>query len=590
MGTEYINGKEFYRIFTFGAEKVISHKEHLNKINVFPVADGDTGSNLEVTLRSVIDFTQVSVSFSETAISMANSIVLGARGNSGVIFAQYIKGIAEGAKGKENIHFKEFINLNSIAAQKILEVIAKPIEGTIITVIRSWAQYLKLNENNIESFEELFDNSLEEAKIALAKTTYQIPVLQKNNVVDSGGRGFVYFLEGMRNYIVGEKSNEADIDYGDEGFAFKQIDHQKEISKYRYCCECILLESNYFKEDIIREIEYLGDSIICLESDDKRHVHIHTNSPQQLFEKLVDFGNISRPKIDDMFMQAQTLNDRFEIGLVTDSIADLPLDILDKYHIHTLNLNIQMGKSQFIDKLGISREKVYEYMKSSKYPSSSMPNEKQIMEKLEELSKLYKNLIVITVSAKMSGVYDVIKSSATKLNSNCNVKVIDSRLNSAAQGMLVYKAAKRIFAGNDFETVIDNIKIDSKQIEIYVALSTLKNVVKSGRVDKKSIKLASNANLKAAISIDREGNGISTFVSPSHSSLLNKILNIAKVKKYNNEIGEYAISYSGNCKHAVDFAEKLEALLGFPPLFIAEVSSVTALHVGEGAVGVTFSE
>lgn len=589
MKTEYINGREFYKIFTFGAEKVISHKEHLNKINVFPVADGDTGSNLEATLRSVLDFTQVSVSFSETAISMANSMILGARGNSGVIFAQYINGIAEGSKGKENIHFKEFINLNLIAAQKILEAIAKPIEGTIITVIRSWAQYLKSNENNIESFEELFEDSLEEAKIALAKTTYQIPVLQKNNVVDSGGKGFVYFLEGMRNYIIGEDINIEELD-NEEGFAFKQIEHQKEHSKYRYCCECILLESNYFKEDIIREIEHFGDSIICLESDDKRHVHIHTNSPQKLFEKLVDFGNISRPKIDDMFMQAQTLNDRFEIGLVTDSIADLPLDILDKYHIHTLHLNIQMGKSQFIDKLGISREKVYEYMRSSQYPSSSMPNEKQIMERLEALSKLYKNLIVITVSAKMSGVYDVIKSSVAKLNSNCNVKVIDSRLNSAAQGVLVYRAAKRIFDGNDFETVIDNIKIDSKKIEIYVALNTLKNVVRSGRVDKKSIKLASNANLKAAISIDGEGNGISTFVSPSHNSLLNKILNIAKVKKYNNEIAEYAISYSGNCKHAVDFAEKLEALLGFPPLFIAEVSSVTALHVGEGAVGVTFSE
>lgn len=187
---------------------------------------------------------------------------------------EYINGIAEGSKGKENIHFKEFINLNLIAAQKILEAIAKPIEGTIITVIRSWAQYLKSNENNIESFEELFEDS----------------------------------LEGMRNYIIGEDINIEELD-NEEGFAFKQIEHQKEHSKYRYCCECILLESNYFKEDIIREIEHFGDSIICLESDDKRHVHIHTNSPQKLFEKLVDFGNISRPKIDDMFMQAQTLNE-----------------------------------------------------------------------------------------------------------------------------------------------------------------------------------------------------------------------------------------------------------------------------------------
>lgn len=590
MGTEYINGVEFYKIFTFGAKKVISNKDYLNRINVFPVADGDTGNNLETTLRSVLEFTQVSSSFSDTSISMANSMLLGARGNSGVIFAQYIKGIADASIGKDRIHCKEFINLNVISAQKILEAIAKPVEGTIITVIRSWAHYLKLNENHIESFEELFDNSVDAAKLALAKTTYQIPVLKKYNLVDSGGKGFVYFLEGIRNYIISEEIENDILNEEIEIFDFKKSNHPQEDSKYRYCCECILLDSNYFKEDIIREIESFGDSIICIESDDRRHIHIHTNSPQRLFERLLDFGNISRPKIEDMLMQQKILKDRFETAILTDSIADLPQDMKDKYHIHTINLNIQVGQSQFIDKLGITREKVYEYMKSSQYPSSSMPNEQQMLEILDNLSKQYKNIVVITVSSKLSGSYDCIKSVVSKMEKSRNIKVIDSKLNSAAQGMLVYRSAKRIIEGSDFDTLVDNIKIDLKKIEIYVALNTLKNVVKSGRVDKKSIKLASNANLKAAISLDSQGNGIAPFVSPSHNSLLNKILNIVKVKKYNNEIGQYAISYSGNCRHAVDFAEKLEALLGFPPLFITEISSVTALHVGEGAVGVTFLE
>ncbi len=144
--------------------------------------------------------------------------------------------------------------------------------------------------------------------------------------------------------------------------------------------------------------------------------------------------------------------------------------------------------------------------------------------------------------------------------------------------------------GKDFETLVDNIKLDIPKIEIYVALNTLKNVIKSGRVDRKSIKIASNTNLKAAISLDKDGNGTACFVSPSHSGLLNKILNLAKRRKKNNELSQYSISYSGNCKYAVEFAEKLELALGFPPLFIAEVSSVTALHVGENAVGVSFIE
>lgn len=586
MSREYVNGIEFYKIFISGAKRVISNKAYLNKINVFPVADGDTGSNMEATLNSLINYTKVSSSFSETSNSMAEAAIIGARGNSGVIFAQYIKGIAESAKGYEKIHFKEFIELNMNSAQKLFEAISKPVEGTIVTVIRSWAEYLKANEKNIESFDEIFTSSLGVAEQTLLKTTEQLEVLKKNRVVDSGGKGFLYFLEGIRSYILNEedapKNNEIDL--------FERLEHQNETSKYRYCCECMLLESNYFREDIMKNIETFGDSLICIENDDKRRVHIHTNTPQKLFEKLSEFGNISMPKIEDMMMQQKMISDKADTAIITDSIADIPQDILDKYNIYTLNLNIQAGKSQFIDKLGVSREKVYEFMKSNEYPTSSIPNYSQTELILKGIMQSYRNIIVITVSSKLSGVYDICKKVSNDIESECRIKVIDSKLNSSAQGLLVYRAGQMLSEGKDFETLVDNIKLDIPKIEIYVALNTLKNVIKSGRVDRKSIKIASNTNLKAAISLDKDGNGTACFVSPSHSGLLNKILNLAKRRKKNNELSQYSISYSGNCKYAVEFAEKLELALGFPPLFIAEVSSVTALHVGENAVGVSFIE
>lgn len=591
MKREYVDGFEFYKIFISGAKSVIRNKIHLNNINVFPVPDGDTGSNMEATLNSLINFTNVSFSFEETSKSMANATMLGARGNSGIIFAQYIKGIAEAANGYQTIHFKEFIDLNFYAAQKLINAISKPVEGTIITVIRSWAEYLKTNKNSISSFEELFLNSIDTAENSLSKTTEQLEVLKKYNVVDSGAKGFVYFLEGIRRYILDDDiSEELNLFSDNINLNIIEIDNLDENLEYRYCCECVILNSNYQKKELMESISTFGENLICIENDNKIKVHMHTNTPYKLFEKLYEFGTISIPKIDDMLIQSNMIKDKSDIAIVTDSIADIPQEILDKYNVYTINLNIQIGESQFVDKIGISREMVYNYMNSETYPTSSAVNKMQIEIILKRILQNYKNIIVITVSSKLSGMYNLLSNVVENLNYDGNIEIIDSKLNSVAQGLLVYKAIELLSQGKDFETIIEQIKLNISKLEIYVALNTIKNVMKSGRVDKRLVKLASNAHIKLSISLDREGNGTVFGWGTSYGRIVQKILNIAKTKKINNEVLQYAISYSGKCKKAVIFAEKLEMLIGFPPLFITEISSVTALHVGEDAVAVSFLE
>lgn len=591
MKREYVDGFEFYKIFISGAKSVIRNKIHLNNINVFPVPDGDTGSNMEATLNSLINFTNVSFSFEETSKSMANATMLGARGNSGIIFAQYIKGIAEAANGYQTIHFKEFIDLNFYAAQKLINAISKPVEGTIITVIRSWAEYLKTNKNSISSFEELFLNSIDTAENSLSKTTEQLEVLKKYNVVDSGAKGFVYFLEGIRRYILDDDiSEELNLFSDNINLNIIEIDNLDENLEYRYCCECVILNSNYQKKELMEAISTFGENLICIENDNKIKVHMHTNTPYKLFEKLYEFGTISIPKIDDMLIQSNMIKDKSDIAIVTDSIADIPQEILDKYNVYTINLNIQIGESQFVDKIGISREMVYNYMNSETYPTSSAVNKMQIEIILKRILQNYKNIIVITVSSKLSGMYNLLSNVVENLNYDGNIEIIDSKLNSVAQGLLVYKAIELLSQGKDFETIIEQIKLNISKLEIYVALNTIKNVMKSGRVDKRLVKLASNAHIKLSISLDREGNGTVFGWGTSYGRIVQKILNISKTKKINNEVLQYAISYSGKCKKAVIFAEKLEMLIGFPPLFITEISSVTALHVGEDAVAVSFLE
>lgn len=596
MGTEYIDGVDFFKIFSSGARQVIKNREELNRTNVFPVADGDTGSNLAITLNSVMEFTKVNNSFAETSSSMADAIISGARGNSGIIFAQYILGIAKGAEGKDSIHYKEFININKDSSNELYRVMSNPVEGTILTVIKIWTDYLGNNIDKFKSFEELFTNSLDIAKIALKNTTNQLEILKKYNFVDSGGNGFVYFLEGMKNHILNiqedgnPEATDPDFLNSNESFSHDEESHidYKNLEKNRYCCECIISETPKSCEGLKQELETLGDSILCVENKDRCHIHVHSSKPQLVFEAASRYGNIKMPKIEDMQFQKEAIENKERIAVVTDSIADIPGYLLDKYKIHVIPLNIQIGESTFIDGLGISKERVYEQMKGQLYPSSSMPSEGQVMEKLEFLKKHYDSIIAITVSSKLSGVYDVFRKSAEKLKEDdYNIKVVDSRLNSAAQGLLVIKTAELVAQGKDFETVIDSARDISEKIEIYVALNTLKNVQKSGRIPQKTANIGSWLRLKVIISLDSKGNGTAPFLSMSRNWLIDKIYRILKAKVLTKEISQYAISYSQDLKKALEFAETAESIIGKPPLYICEISSVTALHVGEGAVAIS---
>lgn len=598
MGTEFINGTDFYRLFVSGADLVIKNKEKLNRINIFPVADGDTGSNLEATLKSAIEFAKVDKSFSQTTLSMAEAIVSGARGNSGIIFAQYIMGLAEESGERESLHMNDFININILSSKKLYKAVSRPVEGTILTVIRVWSEYLENHREEFETFEDMFEQSMEAAYCALRNTTSQLDILRKHNLVDSGGSGFVYFLEGIKNAL--HKKNHNDNEESENENSKSQmekiisdfpkiLDDHSNTGKYRYCCECLITGSGSGAQDMSTALDKYGDSIICIEHAGVFHIHVHSNTPWDVFEAMSGFGAIKRPKIDDMTLGKRLEEKTQTIAIVTDSIADIPDEIVEKHDIYIIPLNIQSGESTYIDRIGISRQKIYDDMKKKEiYPSSSMPNDIQVMEKLELLSLHYKSIIAITVSSRLSGVYDTFHKAAAILEEKgVRIKVIDSRLNSAAQGLMVLKTAQLIEEGKDFDTVVDMARSIAEKTEIYVALSTLKNVSRSGRVPRKTASAGAAIGLKAMISLDSEGSGTVPFISLSRRSLLEKIYSMIGAKIKEGEVSEYAISYSGDYKKAADFVEKLEQITGKPPVYRCEISSVTALHVGEGAVAVS---
>lgn len=588
MKQNYLNGKDFYNIFRHGAMEVINNKEHLNNINVFPVADGDTGNNLAMTLTSVIDYTQVVDSFYETSKSMAEASIYGARGNSGVIFAQYISGIAEASEGKDRISIKDFIEAIRKASEGIYDSLVHPVEGTMLTVMKQWSVYLSNHKDKYQYIDDMFLNSIDEAKSLLRKTPEQLAVLKKHNVVDSGAKGFVYYLEGIIKFIRGEVIEGHEV-FQNVTSLNQNYDRNHENTEFRYCTEA-LVKGNIDKDKLKADLSAYGDSIIVAGSPTLKHVHLHTNTVEEVFKRLASYGVIDRPKIEDMVIQEKLKGKIGRVAILTDSIGDFPKEYLDEYDVHLLPVNIFVGENHYLDKVTIKAEDFYETIKTSEiYPNSGQPNDIQVKQKIDYLKEHYESIICIMVSSKLSGTYESVQKYGRKLQKEgYPIEVIDSKLNSAGQGLLVTRIAEMVAQGATKEEALAEIESVIPRTELYVALNTFANSLKSGRVPKVVGKIGVFFKLRPIISLDKEGKGTAFSIAVSKKALMNKIKNLVRKKNSERPIEEYVVIYAKDEKGALDFAKELEIMLGKPPKYIEEISSVTALHVGEGAVAVGF--
>jgi len=199
MAIKYLDGKRLYRVIHAGLQKVLAREDYLNKINVFPVPDNDTGTNMAYTLTAIEEgITDKSPNqINEMSQKIADSALDGARGNSGVILAQFLLGFADAIQDKLTITTKQFSQAVEKACDYAYDALMEPREGTILTVIKDWSEYIRNHSDRIYDFSELLHNGLERAQESLKDTPKKLAVLKKAGVVDAGAQGFVYLLEGM---------------------------------------------------------------------------------------------------------------------------------------------------------------------------------------------------------------------------------------------------------------------------------------------------------------------------------------------------------------------------------------------------------
>jgi len=293
------------------AANLANHKEEVDNMNVFPVPDGDTGTNMSMTMDAC---EAALISSDEDTIPaltklIANAALRGARGNSGVILSQLMRGISKALSGCKTVGVAELSLAVQEAAKSAYKAVMKPTEGTILTVARKMSEFVDNNERKYTDVVDFASAIVEAGRIALSKTPDMLPQLKQAGVVDSGGQGLVYLCEGALYAIVNGtvivRTSASDVKPVSTGAAGVDISDLK----YKYCTECIVEKSNKMADGLRLKtiLETKGDSMVVVDDEEIIKIHIHTNKPDFVLAEALKYGELSAVKIENMKIQHNTL-------------------------------------------------------------------------------------------------------------------------------------------------------------------------------------------------------------------------------------------------------------------------------------------
>jgi len=452
-----INGADFRRLIISAAASIEINKQKLNELNVFPVPDGDTGTNMSMTINAAAaDLRKAEdPSLEQASAIAANAMLRGARGNSGVILSLLLRGISRKLKGAKECNGVLWAQALQEGVDAAYKAVMKPAEGTILTVARLAAGKAleAAKENNY--FEFVHEAAIEEAKIALANTVNQNPVLKKAGVVDAGGKGWVVALEAMLCALRGEDivAPEGSVEETSEQAAFSDFD--TEDITFTYCTEFIISRENNNDPEKLRDFpSSLGDSLVLVDDEEIIKVHVHTNDPGKALHEAIDYGSFVTVKIENMRLQhTEKVMSEQEIapkiaepekalGVVSVCAGDGLADVFQNLGVDGI---ISGGQT-----MNPSTQDILEVV--NKVPAETvfvLPNNKNIIMAAQQVDALTpKNVIVISSKTVPQGI-------TAMLNFNPegevqeNVDAMTESLDTVDTMQITYAARNSDFDGHD---------------------------------------------------------------------------------------------------------------------------------------------
>lgn len=569
--------QQFTNALLSATTNVINARTVLNEMNVFPVADSDTGNNLVFLMKSLQNsLMKDHGDVKELLSDLALSAFKGARGNSGMIFANYINGIEKNYHTRTNV-LDDLRSAFYYGVNQAYDAVLDPQEGTILSVMKDYS-------NAIFNKTITLDEALSIAHESLIKTKEIHPVLRKNQVIDAGAKGFYLFISGMTQSLLEATVIETQVE--EQLYHDDLSENLTSKPEFKYCFE-VTINKSYSLSEINGYIKTLGDSIVVASSGDSTKIHIHTDYPSLVINKVQELGEVTNLKVENMNEQYYGSSNKNDIAIVTDSIADLPQSVIDSNtNVYVLTLSILVNDLEHYDKVTITNEEVIGLANNPAYSvSSSMVNEYQVSELITRLEENYKSVLFISVASKLSGTYQLINNTLRKYKGSLNAYVVDSLQNSVAQGLLVEYAIDLINEDKDFNEIVEEIEKAKRRTSIYVLVSDLNPMIKSGRVPSKLGNFLKKIKLLPIITLSETGEGKLINFAFSKRQVQNKILKKALSKSV--AIEKLAIGYTTTPdnsrvweKYLIDKNLKVD--------YVVKTSSIIALSAGDNASCIAF--
>ncbi len=498
MGIRYLDGTRLQRIFIAAANWVNARREHLNAINVFPIPDGDTGTNMAATLTYGVDGIAhlEHPSLDEVRRILGRTVLIGAQGNSGFILAQFMRGFLDGiAAGTRRIHREELGAACQNGFRRAYEAVLEPVEGTILTVMREWARTVEALSAELRDLGEILTGALERARAALAETREQMPLLREHEVVDAGAQGFVHMLEGINEFI-----RKGAVHPGRppalERTPASIVDAAAQAGEIgnRYCTQALLEEPTCGVAELRALLQDLGDSLIVSGGSDLLKVHLHTDDPEELFTLLDGYGTLLQTHAEDMQSQTEAVAGqrrsmrrraaRGEVAIVMDSTCDLDPDVAATAGIGIVPCYVTFGEDRYRDRVELDTTRFYEMCATrAEHPLSSSPSLADFQTVYDEALTTHDHVLSLCLTSKMSGVYQVGAQAARELDPE-RITVVDTEVFSLGLGYMGLQLARRANEGAAVPELLHHLQEMREHSRLYCMTDTLEYVIRGGRVGK----------------------------------------------------------------------------------------------------------
>jgi DegV family protein with EDD domain len=584
---EYLTQNELKKMFLLSYERIEEKKEEINKINVFPVPDQDTGTNLAKTLEGIkkeIEGKEFK-DLEEISKVALDGALISAQGNAGVIYVGFLAG------------FLPKLNKNPVDAKKLAEAfeegrkrawksMANPKEGTILDVIDAAAETFKKEAEKEKDIVKIFEKVIEKAKEALLATREKMEIFKKANVVDAGGLGFLMILESYLDALKPEGKKEEKKERPSE-----EIRRFVQVLANRFEVVALILNSKLDEGKAREKLKRLGNCLDIVKVENKMKIHIHTDYPDEVRDVLRKIGKIEDLRIEDMAKEiaGEPSVRKVSIGIVTEDVASILPKILERYQIEIANTKFDWPELEKIEGENIYQKikKAYE-MKIETRPRTSQAMPKDYFDAYKKQLQRFEKVLCLTLTSKISGCYNSAVQAREMLEEKERIFVFDTLNAAAGQALFVLRAIELIQEQREIEEIVEELKKLIPKTQTFIIFADPKGPEFIGRITKSQaswIRRMKKWGIQPIMKI-KDGilaKGGMVFAKDEPEALFKKIKKESEKERKTGKKIRIIINHADNLAGA----EKLKGLLkeiGAEISFISEAPPILCAVTGPGTL------